>query len=90
MVQSADERLITDAGDGDQRRRRREHNGRRGMLALGARDNDERSLPACTVLAGVHPASAGRCEAAVTVHVHICQCWRSSMLQHSVPTATDP
>ena len=44
---------------------------RRGMLALGSGDNDERSPPACTGPAEVRPASAGRHEAAVTVHVHI-------------------
>ena len=76
--------------DSNWQRQRREHSDQRGVLALGAGYNDERSLPACTGPAGVHPASAGRREAAVTVHVHICQCWRSSVLQHSVPTATDP
>ena len=81
-------RLILD--DDDRRHRRREHSDRRGMLALGSEDNDERSPPVCTPPAGVRPASAGRHEAAVTVHVRTCRCWRSSVLQHSVPAATDP
>jgi len=66
-----DERLVAD--DGDRRRhQRREHSDRRGMLALGSGENDERSPPACTGPAGVRPVRAGRREAAVTVHV--CNC----------------
>jgi len=44
-----DERLVAD--DGDRRRhQRREHSDRRGMLALGSGENDERSPPACSLL----------------------------------------
>ena len=48
-----------------------------GNIEIGkvCRSNNERSLPACTGPAGVRPASAGRREAAVPVHVHTCRCW---------------
>ena len=44
---------------------------RRGMLVFGSRDNDELSPLSCIGPARVRPASAGRRETAVTVHVHI-------------------